>query len=55
MAQARRPTPGRSNSPRGIDIPSVYYFRGIRQETDVKFTSSRTVTVGITLMTADAG
>ena len=39
----------------GIDIPSVYYFRGIRQETDAKLTAQPYGDVGITLMTADAG
>jgi hypothetical protein len=39
----------------GVDFPSVYYFRGIRQETDPKFTMQPSGDVGITLASADKG
>jgi hypothetical protein len=39
----------------GLDVPSVYYFRGIRQETDPKVTLWPYGDVGITLMSADKG
>ena len=55
MAQAPAANTGAVKLTTGIDIPSVYYFRGIRQETDAKFTYQPYGDVGITLMTADAG
>jgi hypothetical protein len=39
----------------GLDVPSVYYFRGIRQETDPKVTLWPYGDVGITLASADKG
>jgi hypothetical protein len=39
----------------GIDVPSLYYFRGIRQEADPKVTLWPYGDVGITLMSADKG
>ena len=39
----------------GADVPSVYYFRGIRQETDPKVTLQPYGDVGITLASADKG
>ena len=55
MAQAPAANTGAVKLTTGIDVPSVYYFRGIRQESDVKFTSQPYGDMGITLMTADAG
>jgi hypothetical protein len=37
----------------GVDFPSLYYFRGFRQETDPKFTMQPWVDVGGTLMEGD--
>ena len=39
----------------GLDFPSVYYFRGIRQEVDPKVTLWPSGDVGITLHSADHG
>jgi len=39
----------------GVDFPTVYYFRGIRQETDPKVTIQPAGDVGITLASADKG
>jgi hypothetical protein len=39
----------------GVDFPSLYYFRGIRQETDPKVTIWPYGDVGITLASADKG
>jgi hypothetical protein len=38
MAQTPDPNAGSITLTTGIDVPSVYYFRGIRQEADPKFT-----------------
>ena len=54
-AQAPAANSGAVKLTAGTDFPSVYYFRGIRQETDPKFTMQPYGDVGITLMTADAG
>jgi hypothetical protein len=39
----------------GLDVPSLYYFRGIRQESDPSITLWPYGDVGITLATADTG
>jgi hypothetical protein len=39
----------------GLDVPSTYYFRGIKQEIDPKITLWPYIDVGITLATADQG
>jgi len=39
----------------GLDFPSIYYFRGIRQEIDPKVTLWPYGDLGITLKSADAG
>ncbi len=39
----------------GLDFPSIYYFRGIRQEIDPKLTLWPYGDVGITLKSADSG
>jgi hypothetical protein len=38
MAQGADPNPGAITLTTGVDFPSVYFFRGIRQEVDPKFT-----------------
>lgn len=38
IAQAADPNPGALTFTTGVDFPSVYFFRGIRQEADPKFT-----------------
>lgn len=54
-AQAPAANTGAIKLTAGVDIPSVYYFRGIRQETDPKVTLWPYGDVGITLMSADEG
>jgi hypothetical protein len=57
-AMAQTPPPvnaGAIKLTAGYDIPSLYYFRGIRQEADPKFTSWPYGDVGITLASADKG
>ena len=54
------PTPPAANTgaiklTAGLDVPSLYYFRGIRQESDQKITLWPYGDVGITLMSADKG
>jgi hypothetical protein len=48
-AQAPDPNPGAITLTTGIDFPSVYFFRGIRQETDPKLTTFAFGDVGIVL------
>lgn len=55
MAQATDPNPGAITLTTGIDIPSVYYFRGIRQEADPKFTMWPYGDVGIALFSGTGG
>jgi hypothetical protein len=55
QAPAAAPNTGAIKLTTGVDFPSVYYFRGIRQETDPKLTMQPYGDVGITLATADAG
>ena len=55
LAQAPAANTGAIKVTAGVDFPSVYYFRGIRQETDPKITTQPYGDVGITLRSADAG
>jgi hypothetical protein len=50
MAQAADPNPGAITLTTGADFPSVYFFRGIRQEADPKFTMFPYGDVGIALV-----
>ena len=52
---APAPNSGAIKLTAGLDFPSVYYFRGIRQETDPKVTAQPYGDVGITLASADKG
>lgn len=53
MAQATDPNPGAITLRTGIDFPSVYYFRGIRQEIDPRMTMIPYGDVGIALFSGD--
>jgi hypothetical protein len=56
MAQAAAdPNPGAITLTTGIDFPSVYFFRGIRQEADPKLTVFPYGDVGIALFSGDGG
>jgi len=54
-AQAPDPNPGAITLTTGMDVPSVYYFRGIRQEVDPKFTIFPYGDGGIALFSGDGG
>ena len=54
-AQTTDPNPGAITLTTGIDIPSVYYFRGIRQEADPKLTMWPYGDVGIALFSGKGG
>lgn len=54
-AQAPDPNPGAITLTTGMDVPSVYYFRGIRQEVDPKFTMFPYGDGGIALFSGDGG
>ena len=54
-AQAPDPNPGAITLTTGIDFPSVYFFRGIRQEADPSFTMFAFGDVGIALHSSDTG
>jgi len=54
-AQGDDPNPGAITLTTGIDFPSVYFFRGIRQEADPKFTTFAFGDVGISLYSGDGG
>ena len=54
-AQASDPNPGAVTLTTGVDIPSVYFFRGIRQDTHPKFTMFPYGDVGIALYSGDGG
>jgi len=54
-AQGDDPNPGAVTLTTGIDFPSVYFFRGIRQETDPKLTMFPYGDVGIALYSGDGG
>jgi hypothetical protein len=49
------PNPGAVTLTMGIDFPSVYFFRGIRQEADPALTTFAYGDVGIALFSNDAG
>jgi hypothetical protein len=53
MAQAADPNPGAITLTAGVDFPSVYFFRGIRQESDPKLTLFPYGDVGIALGSGD--
>jgi hypothetical protein len=55
LAQASDPNPGAITLTTGIDFPSVYFFRGIRQEADPSFTMFAFGDVGIALYSSDSG
>jgi hypothetical protein len=55
MAQAPAANTGAVKLTAGLDVPSLYYFRGLRQEADPKITLWPYGDVGVTLKTADAG
>jgi hypothetical protein len=54
-AQNDDPNPGAVTLTTGIDFPSVYFFRGIRQEADPKLTMFAFGDVGIALFSNDSG
>ena len=55
-AQAQNdPNPGAVTLTAGIDFPTVYFFRGIRQESDPKLTTFAFGDVGIALFSNDSG
>ncbi len=49
------PNPGAVTLATGIDFPTVYFFRGIRQESDPSFTTFAFGDVGISLFSNDNG
>lgn len=49
------PNPGAVTLTTGIDFPSIYFFRGIRQEVDPKFTTFAFGDVGLALYSGDGG
>jgi hypothetical protein len=49
------PNPGAITVTTGIDFPSVYFFRGIRQETDPELTMFPFGDIGIALFSGDGG
>ena len=49
------PNPGAITLTAGVDFPSVYFFRGIRQEADPSFTMFAFGDVGISLYSSDTG
>ena len=54
-AQDSDPNPGAITLTTGIDFPSVYFFRGIRQEGDPGLTMFPYGDVGIALFSGDGG
>jgi hypothetical protein len=54
-AQDDDPNPGAITLTTGIDFPSVYFFRGIRQEADPSLTMFPYGDVGIALFSGDGG
>jgi hypothetical protein len=54
-ARAQDPNPGAITLTTGIEFPSVYFFRGIRQEADPKLTMFPYGDVGISLYSGDGG
>ncbi len=55
QAQDPDPNPGAITLTTGVDFPSVYFFRGIRQESDPSFTMFAFGDVGIALHSSDTG
>jgi len=55
LAQATDPNPGAITLMSGVDFPSTYFFRGIRQESDPAFTTFAFGDVGIALSSGDGG
>lgn len=49
------PNPGNISVLSGIDFPSVYFFRGIRQEADPKMTTFAYGDIGLALFSGDGG
>lgn len=49
------PNPGAITFTGGLDIPSIYFFRGLRQETDPKLTMWPYGDLGIALFSGDGG
>ena len=49
------PNPGAVTLTAGVDFPTVYFFRGIRQETDPELTTFAYGDVGIALFSNDQG
>jgi hypothetical protein len=54
-AQTTDPNPGAITLTTAVDFPSVYFFRGIRQEAEPKLTTFAAGDVGISLFTGDGG
>jgi hypothetical protein len=54
-AAATDPNPGALTFTGGLDVPSLYFFRGIRQETDPKLTMWPYGDIGIALMSGTGG
>jgi hypothetical protein len=52
---ASDPNPGALTFTGGLDIPSVYFFRGIRQEVDPKLTAWPYGDIGIALFSGEGG
>src|SRR3954453_6812896 len=52
---ATDPNPGALTFTGGLDVPTLYFFRGIRQETDPKLTLWPYGDIGIALMSGDGG
>ena len=55
QSAASDPNPGAITLTTGVDFPSVYFFRGIRQEADPSFTMFAFGDVGIALHSSDTG
>jgi hypothetical protein len=55
QAQAPDPNAGAITLTTAVDFPSVYFFRGIRQEADPKLTTFAAGDVGISLFSGDGG
>jgi hypothetical protein len=53
--QTPDPNPGAITLTTAVDFPSVYFFRGIRQETEPKLTTFAAGDVGISLFSGDGG
>ena len=52
-AQANDPNPGALTFTGSFDVPTVYFFRGLRQESDPKFTMFPAADLGIALSSGD--